>query len=77
MQSVPLDTLQSREAADQYLARHITDRAVRQYLLQNLIKVNGGWAWRFALSVLHVITSYSIHYTKLYERKLMGRILSS
>ncbi len=52
MQSVPLDTLQSREAADQYLARHITDRAVRQYLLQNLIKVNGGWAWRFALSVL-------------------------
>jgi esterase len=52
LQELPLEDLQSREAADQYLARRVSDRAVRQFLLQNLVKGPTGWSWRFALPVL-------------------------
>ncbi|MCU7807491.1 MAG: alpha/beta fold hydrolase [Candidatus Thiodiazotropha sp. (ex Semelilucina semeliformis)] len=50
---LPLDELQGREAADQYLSRRVPERLVRQYLLQNLVKGVDGWQWRCNLPVLN------------------------
>lgn len=47
-----LDKIQRREEADQVLAEWVTDKGVRQYLLQNLVKRPEGWSWRFNLGVL-------------------------
>ncbi len=52
LQQLPLGEIADRESADQRLARWVPERAVRQYLLQNLVKQAGTWQWRFNLPVL-------------------------
>jgi esterase len=52
LSELPLEGLVDRAAADLSLARRVPSRAVRQYLLQNLIKGPEGWGWRFNLPVL-------------------------
>ncbi|GAB4376280.1 MAG: alpha/beta fold hydrolase [Salibacteraceae bacterium] len=53
LESVPLDQLKKRTDADPYLARYISDPAVRQFLMKNLHRTEqGGYAWRFNLPVL-------------------------
>lgn len=52
LSEVPLEGLAGREAADLSLSRRVSERAVRQYLLQNLVKGPDGWHWRFNLPVL-------------------------
>jgi esterase len=52
LRELPLAQLPGREAADHYLAQRIPQPAVRQYLLQNLVKQTDGWQWRFNLPVL-------------------------
>lgn len=49
---LPLARLQGREDADRLLAPYVPERAIRQYLLQNLVKQPGGWEWRINLSQL-------------------------
>jgi esterase len=53
LSEVPLHDLTSRDAADRSLARYVPQRAVRQYLLQNLVRQRTGWHWRFNLPVLN------------------------
>ena len=52
LSEVPLEGLADRTAADLALSRRVASRAVRQYLLQNLLKGPDGWGWRFNLPVL-------------------------
>lgn len=52
LRELPLQELAGREAADQHLARRVPQAAVRQYLLQNLVRQPDGWRWRFNLPVL-------------------------
>ena len=52
LSEVPLEGLADRAAADLALSRRVPSRAVRQYLLQNLVKGTEGWSWRFNLPVL-------------------------
>jgi len=53
LQELPLASLPGRESADQRLARRVPNDAVRQFLLQNLVKrPQEGWQWRFNLPVL-------------------------
>lgn len=52
--SLPLDRIGPREEADQRLAEWVSDRGVRQYLLQNLVKQPQGWSWRFNLDALRM-----------------------
>lgn len=73
--ALPLASLQSREAADQYLARQVTDRAVRQYLLQNLVKGTAGWSWRFALSVLQGAVTQLAGFPECDEASFAGKTL--
>ncbi len=52
LQQLPLAEIADRDAADRRLAQWVPERAVRQYLLQNLVKQSGTWQWRFNLPVL-------------------------
>lgn len=53
LKAVPIDTVQSRTEADNALASHISNGAVRQFLLKNLMrKPEGGFGWRINLSVI-------------------------
>jgi esterase len=44
--------LQSREEAEQRLAEHVPEAAVRSFLLKNLVRENGAFRWRMNLADL-------------------------
>ena len=48
-----LAELKGREDADRQLSSRVPERAIRQYLLQNLQKQSDGWRWRMNLPVLN------------------------
>ncbi len=52
LKSVELGRLRDRAHAEATLAESLSDRALRQYLLQNLAKNEGGWYWRINLDLL-------------------------
>ncbi len=52
MRSLDLTHLQSRRQADAHMARTFPDPALRQYLLQNLVKEARGWRWRVNLQAI-------------------------
>ncbi len=49
---LPLDRIERRAEADEWLKRRIPERAVRDYLLQNLVRTGEGWRWRTNLRAL-------------------------
>jgi pimeloyl-ACP methyl ester carboxylesterase len=53
LQAIDLARLANRQAADRQLADYVENPQIRGYLLQNLVKQSGGWAWRLNLPVLH------------------------
>ena len=53
LKAIPIDTMQSRNEADEALAAYVTDADVRQFLLKNLQrKPEGGFGWKINLPVL-------------------------
>lgn len=52
MRRVDLETLETRQQADERLARYLPAKPLRSYLLQNLVKDEDGWQWRINLSAL-------------------------
>jgi esterase len=52
MQAVDLAAVRQRADADAQLERTIPDVAIRNFLLQNLVKTDGGYAWRVNLEAL-------------------------
>jgi esterase len=52
LSGIDLSRLGQRSEADAELANSLDSEAVRQYLLQNLVRVDGHWAWRFNLDAL-------------------------
>jgi pimeloyl-ACP methyl ester carboxylesterase len=52
LQTLSLQQLSGRESADRQLTPWVASGSVRQYLLQNLVKQQNGWQWRFSLPVL-------------------------
>lgn len=52
MEAVDPDTLESRQQADERLAAYLPAKALRSYLLQNLMKEASGWGWRLNLEAL-------------------------
>lgn len=54
MQSLPLAELQSRADAEARLEKAgVADAIIRQFLLQNLVRRDQGYAWRLNLEALH------------------------
>ncbi len=49
LQGVDLTRLSGREDADRQLSQWVGNLGLRQYLLQNLVKLPTGWSWRFNL----------------------------
>lgn len=53
LKAIPIDSIQSRNEADDALAPHVKDAAVRQFLLKNLSrKAEGGFEWKINLAVI-------------------------
>lgn len=53
LKAVPIDSVQSRQEANDALAPHISSEAVRQFLLKNLMrKPEGGFGWRINLPII-------------------------
>ncbi|MFB4203285.1 Esterase YbfF [wastewater metagenome] len=52
MQAVELADVGSRSDADRQLAARIDSQAIRQFLLTNLERADGGWDWRLPLAIL-------------------------
>lgn len=53
LNAIPIDTLSSRNEADEILAQYVAEPDVRQFLLKNLQrKATGGFSWKFNLPVL-------------------------
>jgi len=72
---LPLAHLQSRDAADRYLSHSVAERSVRQYLLQNLIRGDSGWSWRFSLPVLQGAMTQLAGFPEAREMSFAGRTL--
>lgn len=53
LKALPVDSIQSRNEADEQLSRYVPEPAVRQFLLKNLQrKPEGGFAWKMNVPVL-------------------------
>lgn len=52
MEAVPLADIRNRQDADACLAEHIADRAMRLFLLKNLIATDDGYRWRVNLPAI-------------------------
>jgi pimeloyl-ACP methyl ester carboxylesterase len=52
MLGVDLATVRQRPDADRQIERTIPNAAIRNFLLQNLVKTEGGYAWRVSLEAL-------------------------
>jgi esterase len=53
LKAIPIDTLASRNDADQILSAYVPEHDVRQFLLKNLQrKAEGGFSWKINLSVI-------------------------
>jgi len=53
LKAVPIDTLQTRNQADEVLSKYVPEADVRQFLLKNLArKPEGGFAWKINLKVI-------------------------
>lgn len=53
LKAIPIDTLQSRQQADEVLAQYVEEPDVRQFLLKNLQrKSEGGFTWKLNLDVI-------------------------
>ena len=52
LESVPLESLQNRAAADKALAGSLDSPLLRGYLLQNLVREDDRWSWRINLPAL-------------------------
>jgi len=52
LQAVPLDSIKSRQEAEQYLSQHISQSSLRQFLLQNLQSRAGKYHWRLNLEAI-------------------------
>ena len=49
---IPLQEIVSRNQADSYLAKHIGELSIRQFLLQNLVNREGQYRWRIPFNTI-------------------------
>jgi len=52
LDALPLDRISSRQEADDYLKTSVQPESLRQFLLQNLYKVESGFSWRINLKAI-------------------------
>ncbi len=52
MQTLPLETLNSRDDADTMLSEYVSEPLLRAFLLQNLVRAETGFKWRINLDAI-------------------------
>ncbi|MEE9345772.1 MAG: alpha/beta fold hydrolase [Methylococcales bacterium] len=52
IKSIPLQDIVSRNQADSYLAKHIGELSIRQFLLQNLVNRDRQYRWRIPFNAI-------------------------
>jgi len=52
LRAVDLEGIENRRDADAMMQAHLDTEGLRQFLLQNLVKQDAGWAWRIDLDIL-------------------------
>ncbi|WP_455198543.1 alpha/beta fold hydrolase [Kaarinaea lacus] len=52
LRAVKVSQVKQRGDADRQMAEHISESAIRQFLLQNLVRSDKGWQWRIDLGLL-------------------------
>ncbi len=53
LKALPLDQISNRKQAEAFLAESIPELSYRQFLLQNLVLVNGAYCWRVDLDIFY------------------------
>lgn len=53
LKALPLEKLSNRQEADEYLKSSVQPESLRQFLLQNLCKLETGFSWRMNLQTIH------------------------
>ncbi len=53
LNALPLEKLSSRQEADEYLKSSVRPESLRQFLLQNLRKLDTGFSWRMNLKAIY------------------------
>ena len=53
LKAIPVKELTSRQEADEKLSEYVSLPAVRQFLLKNLKRADGGFAWKMNLEVIY------------------------
>lgn len=75
LKAVPIDTIQTRQQADDELAKHLSNEAVRQFLLKNLMrKPEGGFGWRINLPAIDKnieVIGGGLIYTGTFNKKVL------
>ncbi|MET0066262.1 MAG: alpha/beta fold hydrolase [Candidatus Thiodiazotropha sp.] len=75
LMQLPLDRIESREAADRHLSEWVPEPGVRDYLLQNLVKQASGWSWRFNLPILQRAISILSDFPEMHDLTFPGEVL--
>jgi len=53
LKAIPVESIESRQEADDILADYVDIPAVRQFLLKNLKRVDHGYAWKMNLDIIY------------------------
>lgn len=69
LKNIPLDNIQNRKQADDWLARDIEDAGYRQFLLQNLVLDNGHYRWRVNLDLFQRYADNIVGFPPVSEKK--------
>ena len=76
LDALPLDQISSRQEADEYLKASVQPESLRQFLLQNLRKLETGLSWRINLRAIQscideLMGFPAIHREKQYQKPVL------
>lgn len=75
LRQLPLNNLNNRKEAEQFLAEAIPDLGFRQFLLQNLLLKDGVYSWRINLDIIqktaHHIVSFPTAFQQSFDEKAL------
>ncbi|MCK5669187.1 MAG: alpha/beta fold hydrolase [Gammaproteobacteria bacterium] len=76
LDALPLDQISSRQEADEYLKTSVQPESLRQFLLQNLHKLETGFCWRINLKAIQscideLMGFHTAHREKQYQKSVL------
>ena len=75
LKQLPLDKLNNRKEAEQFLAEAIPDLSFRQFLLQNLLLKDGMYYWRINLDIIEKTAHHIVGFPTGHKQVFMDKAL--